>query len=108
MCRAGSCRAGVVPGGEVNKNIILNSGNGIGNTIISKNLSIPPFAPSPFLPPGIPGLGGINVNVIAGSGNGAGNVISAGNAPALPGQININVIAGSGNGAGNIIRLGNR
>ena len=46
------------PGG-VNVNVISNSGNGVGNTVVAGN--------------GRPG--GLNINVIANSGNGVGNTI---------------------------------
>ncbi len=51
--------------GGYNSNRIINSGNGIGNTINAQNFG--------------GGWGGVNRNVIVGSGNGFGNVINAGN-----------------------------
>jgi hypothetical protein len=54
---------GVFPGG-VNVNVITNSGNGVGNTVLAGNSGRP---------------GGLNINVITNSGNGVGNVVSARN-----------------------------
>jgi hypothetical protein len=62
----GGYAPGGIPGfGGLNMNIVTNSGNGIGNQILTGNRN------------GLPG--GININVITNSGNGAGNVIGAKN-----------------------------
>lgn len=65
-----------------NTNIIRDSGNGYGNTIIARNRG--GFMPSPYgggyggYPfPGVGGGGFINNNVIINSGNGVGNYIGA-------------------------------
>lgn len=80
----------------VNRNFILNSGNGAGNVIHAGNYqgSFGPY-------PAVPGFRGVNVNVITNSGNGAGNVIQTQNG--RPGFVNVNVITNSGNGVGNYI-----
>ncbi len=93
--------------GGRNQTIIRDSGNGVGNTILSRNGGNFGYSwQSPY--PHLPGMGGININVIANSGNGSGNVISTGNTSTIPGQINVNVITNSGNGVGNVIRSVNR
>jgi len=116
------------------RNVIVNSGNGVGNTIVAKNSGgFPiPFGgsssnliansgngigntivaknsggfPSPF--------GGLGTNIINNSGNGIGNTIIAGNAGGsfpgggvFPGGVNVNVVTNSGNGVGNTILTGN-
>ena len=112
------------------RNVIVNSGNGVGNTIVAKNSG---GFPSPFgglgtniinnsgngigntiiagnaggsFPGGGVFPGGVNVNVVTNSGNGVGNTILTGNS--RPGGLNVNVITNSGNGASNVIRTGNR
>lgn len=59
----GSFPGGPVFPGGVNVNVVTNSGNGVGNTILTGN-SRP---------------GGLNINVVTNSGNGVGNVISTRN-----------------------------
>jgi hypothetical protein len=64
---------GGVPGlgGGLNINVVTNSGNGIGNKVLTGNLG-----GGGLFGGGIPGLGGgLNINVVTNSGNGAGNLI---------------------------------
>src|SRR5262249_47025071 len=89
-----------------NKNVIVNSGNGVNNTVVARN------APASILPGGcypggcVPGPyypgGGFNKNVISDSGNGIGNTVIATNGGGFwgsypgggvfPGGVNVNVI----------------
>jgi hypothetical protein len=98
------------------RNVIRDSGNGIGNAIVARNRGgfgggFGPFdagpAGYPFGPHGVFGPGGLNINVVTNSGNGIGNAIHAGNRGG-PGGVNVNVITNSGNGIGNTIRARNR
>ena len=57
----------------LNKNVISNSGNGIGNTIVARNGG--GFGFGGYYPGGGVFPGGVNVNVITNSGNGVGNTI---------------------------------
>jgi len=100
---------GLAPGGfapqfgGVNKNVITNSGNGVGNTIIARNGG---FGYGGSFPGGGVFPGGVNVNVVTNSGNGVGNTILARNG--RPGGLNLNIITNSGNGVGNTIGARNR
>jgi len=102
-------QGGYAPGGfapqfgGVNKNVITNSGNGVGNTIIARNGG---FGYGGSFPGGGIFPGGVNVNVVTNSGNGVGNTILAGNG--RPGGLNLNIITNSGNGVGNTIGARNR
>ncbi|MBX9626714.1 MAG: hypothetical protein K2X82_23155 [Gemmataceae bacterium] len=98
--------AGHVFGPEFRRNVILDSGNGIGNTIVARNGGFGGGG-YPFGPHGVFGPGGLNINVVTNSGNGVGNTVHTTNRGG-PGGININVITNSGNGVGNTIRTRNR
>lgn len=104
-------------GPGVQRNVIRNSGNGIGNTIVARNGG--GFGGGfegydggfgggyPFGPHGVFGPGGLNINVVTNSGNGIGNTVHSTNRGG-PGGININVVTNSGNGIGNTIKARNR
>jgi hypothetical protein len=122
---------------QFNRNHIVNSGNGTGNTIVARNHSGPVFVPvgGGFVPVG---GGGVHSNRVVNSGNGVGNTIltSNGGRFGVPGGfpgggfvtpggfpgggfgggfpgggfggVNVNVVTNSGNGIGNTILTGNR
>lgn len=98
--------AGHVFGPEFRRNVILDSGNGIGNTVVAGNGGFGGGG-YPFGPHGVFGPGGLNINVVTNSGNGVGNTVHTTNRGG-PGGININVITNSGNGIGNTVRTRNR
>ena len=122
------------PGTNMNK--IVNSGNGVGNTIVARNhaghhhpgyggyaqggyggygqggyggadVSGSAYYPGYNSPTGIPYYGGVNMNIITNSGNGQGNTIQTGNRLGGSG-LNMNIITNSGNGVGNFINAQNR
>ena len=90
---------GFFPGGGHQVNRVIDSGNGVNNTVIARTGGGFPFGP---------GGSGVNINVITNSGNGVGNTVVAGNRPLGSHGVNVNVITNSGNGAGNRVVAGNR
>lgn len=113
------------------RNVVNNSGNGVGNAVVVGNQPGLGF-------PGFPVFPGPSSNQVFNSGNGIGNRIVVGNGgvpyfpppfpgggflgggfpggsiggsfpggPVFPGGVNINVVTNSGNGVGNRIVTGN-
>ena len=118
----------------LNRNRVMNSGNGAFNTIAIRNrapgfygaqlpVGFPgAYNPSLYSPPPaypVPGVGGFNFNHVLNSANGQGNNIAIGNGGfsytypggtyggVTVGGVNVNVITNSGNGVGNSIGIGN-
>jgi hypothetical protein len=105
---------------QYGRNVIVNSGNGVNNTIVAQSSGVPVggWLPGPILPG--PFGGGVHSNWISNSGNGIGNTIIAGSGGSIgfggwypgggvfPGGVNVNVVTNSGNGIGNQIITGNR